>query len=235
MAGIPVIRQSAGCGGARGIAQLVVACTAFAVCPVAHGQGRGPSVGELKREGKIDPPPSREQKLTGLDAWLRRMPGRYRVVDIGNIAVSDGGVMDCIAIGEGTGVNCMSGAGLFDRRHSAPPTMSLYGIDPDSPGIRYLKVDEVSMAESNLGVLSDDALRFFGTCPTPPAQPAMGPGPAPSPIRCALELRIELPSGGQDLVTEERRTVTSVIRVNGRTRIVSSILTRRKHLQRVPD
>jgi hypothetical protein len=109
--------------------------------------------------------------------------------------------------------------------------MGLFGIDPDAPGIRYLRVNEISVAETNIGVLRDDAARFFGTCATPPSRPATFEGPPPQPIACELELRIELPAPDKDMVMVERRTVTLVVR--GRTRKV--VNSARLLYRRVPE
>lgn len=216
-------------GGARCFVPLLLACAAFAACSDARAQARGPSLGELKAEGRIDPPPTREQMLIELDAWLRRLPGRYRRVGPDDKIVDDV-VIDCAAIGEGAGVNCVEGA-KGSNRHAAPPKMSLYGIDPELPGIRYLRVNDVSMAESNLGPLSGDTARFFGTCPTPPTS-----GPAVmAPIRCAVEMRIELPVSGQDMVMFQLRTITYVAHFGGHTRVTSVPMSSRVQWRRVPE
>jgi hypothetical protein len=190
--------------GAGMLQPLILACVALAVCPGAHGQGRGPTVGELKSEGKLDPPPTPDQKLADLDAWLRRLVGRFRKVNPMDPARTDGPMMDCVGIGEGPGVHCVSGAGKLDRRVDAPPTMGLYGIDPDTQQVRYMRVNGISVAETNLGKLRGDSARFFGTCPVPPT----ASGPASQPIRCEVELRIEMPSADQDIQIVERRSVT---------------------------
>jgi hypothetical protein len=94
------------------------------------------------------------------------------------------GMADCIGFGDGPGVQCVikvtwpptrayhpaqGGAGSpstpgFAEYLILNPAMSLYGIDPDKLGIRYMQVNGKSVAEIGLGTLNGDVLAFETPC-----------------------------------------------------------------------
>ncbi len=56
---------------------------------------------------------TRALRLKELDAWLRRLPGRYRIkgeVRLGSDSGSVDGIADCSGVGDGPGVNCIINA-----------------------------------------------------------------------------------------------------------------------------
>jgi hypothetical protein len=91
------------------------------------------------------------------------------------------GVSDCVGFGNGAGMQCMThipwprffrpAMGAGEIRWKGPyldGAVSLYGIDPDQLGIRFLLVDSQSIAFTELGELDGDTLTFESECPIPP-------------------------------------------------------------------
>lgn len=138
-----------------------------------------------------DTPERRTSKLAELDVWLRRLPGSYRVRGMVTNNMFDycagrpprtcyfppappplpiEGKADCVQIGAGPGVHC-----IFDVSWEVPappvwqlvwdpwlvPGVMLFGLNIDTPGIRYLEVNHRSIAEDGeLGELKGDEVTF---------------------------------------------------------------------------
>ncbi len=66
----------------------------------------------------------------------------------------------------------MLGSGPVGQKEIKAPTMILFGIDPVAEAIRYLLVNDQSIAEDALGKLEGDTVNFHGQCPNPPNVPA---------------------------------------------------------------
>ena len=67
---------------------------------------------QVEQEASMDEA-TRALRLQELDAWLRRLPGRYRIkgeVRFGQESGSVDGVADCSGVGDGPGVNCIINA-----------------------------------------------------------------------------------------------------------------------------
>jgi len=177
---------------------LLSTCAALLFCGEVHAQARGPSVAALQ-DSVAQPALSGPEKLAALDTWLRRLAGRYRITRMGRAA----GMEDCIGIGAGPGVQCVIGPPPPNPDGTAP-TMVLYGVDPDVPGIRYLQVNGRSIAEGDLGKLSDDTLGFSKVqCPT-----TLNRQSGSSMLSCQRQVRIYAPPGSTDVLiqthTEQR-------------------------------
>lgn len=128
----------------------------------AHAQGRGTAAAGLKGraglvEGRTE---AHAKKQRELDAWLRRLVGRFRVT--GSASVE--GLADCVAIGTGPGVHCVVSYGSSGTPVRDAPTVTLYGMDPDRQAIRYLEVNGRSLAKEGLGRLSGSTLSFRMEC-----------------------------------------------------------------------
>jgi len=189
--------------------RAITAASAFLICATAFAAGeasaqaRGPSVMEKRSNATESPDFARARKLGELDTWLRRLVGRYVVTRSGITQ----GRADCIIIGDGPGVHCVNGgaeaaqsATLFS---SGGPWMILFGLDPDAPGIRYLRVDGQSLAEGDLGKLSGDTVTFSRVqCPTSiqipfRPQPRFGIPPTINILACYRHVRIYAPAGDE--------------------------------------
>lgn len=163
------------------------------------------------------------QPVTGpaeMGEWLRRLVGKYRfegmvqvVFGIGSAdppypCVSDDGRAtdycqgikgkgDCVAVGDGPGVQCMlnvywidiyetalqqadssgdkvdaSPTGVFEIPggvSNLDPSMSLFGLDPGRAGINYLLVDHKGIPEGGIGFINGNTATFRTRCVNEPA------------------------------------------------------------------
>jgi hypothetical protein len=135
---------------------------------------------------------TRKEKLSEQEAWLRRLPGRFRID--GRIAMPwtlqksvsgeallsarISGVADCVAVGEGVGVQCLINASwppletdvhefevpdqalnISEAVNSLQPAMLVLGLDVDKPGVRAHMVTDESIATTWTGVVNDDNFR----------------------------------------------------------------------------
>lgn len=186
----------------------------------ASAQDRGPSAQErralalaseaTKRERAADPA-ARAARMAELDAWLRRLVGRFRMDgDVKRYAghhagnkrdgcipragyITDDscgyhffrsahGSGDCVGVGNGPGIHCVFNVPWPRFIHESPiprrppeekwlgsgtldPAVLMFGLDPDSLGIRYMLVGSQSIAIEATGVLEGDTLTFKTRCP----------------------------------------------------------------------
>jgi hypothetical protein len=131
----------------KGRMPLALVLATLCIAPVVHAQARGPSAQDVlengqdiltrreqqelaaeevreqaeKEEQALRDPAVRAELFAELDAWFRRMPGRYRIEGriekpefrAGASTTVSGkvtGVADCSGIGEGVGVHCILNA-----------------------------------------------------------------------------------------------------------------------------
>lgn len=198
---------------------LSLACAAALLPTVVNGQGRGRTATGLQERTNPDPDVARTSKLVELDAWLRRLTGRFRITEMNGIA-REWGLWDCVAIGAGPGVDCVTGPGPKQRSDMVPPSIILFGVDPDNPGIRFLRVNNLSTAEEGLGKLEKDSVSFQGTCPNPPHLSGRE-GPPLIFMYCKLAARIFAPSGSRNVLIENTRVQT--YRIGTSIRIARSV------------
>lgn len=85
------------------------------------------------------------------------------------------GSWDCIAIGAGAGVHCIFGStaplrisditdGAVPNLNLDSPTMVLFGIDPDVPTLRYMRIDDDGIAYEATGSLRGNTASFRKPC-----------------------------------------------------------------------
>jgi hypothetical protein len=127
---------------------------------------------------------------TPMETWLVRLVGRYRVEGV--IRSSAGvesvkGMVDCVTIGAGPGVQCVLNVAWLDIFLISPPpgnpagvfnvpggvsflnpAMALFGIDPGAAGINYLLVDNKGLAEGGLGSSTGNRGTFRAPCVNAP-------------------------------------------------------------------
>jgi hypothetical protein len=179
--------------------RLAAACVALGViagmhASGVHAQARGASVQDIEARMDLDPEPTHETRMSDLDTWLRRLVGRFVVMDDGTPVTR----MDCTSVGSGPGVRCVSRAvGPRVNRDTPGPAFTLYGIDPDLPGIRILKVSGLSIADHDeAGKLRGNKVIFASACPLPPHVPPQGPRKPPTPFSCWHQTTIFAPPDG---------------------------------------
>lgn len=83
------------------------------------------------------------------------------------------GVGDCTSLGTGPGMHCILGFSGTPTTEQAQvfqtlPRMTLYGLDPDAEGIRYMQIDGKGTPEGGLGELQSDTVTFKIKCPLTP-------------------------------------------------------------------
>lgn len=163
-----------------------------------NAQAKGPSVQDIEARMNLDPEPTHETRKSDLDAWLRRLVGRFVVVQ-GGIPVTR---VDCTSVGSGPGVRCVSLAvGPRVNRDTPGPAFTLYGIDPDLPGIRTLNVSGLSIADHDeAGKLRGNKVIFASACPLPPHVPPQGPRKPPTPFSCWHQTTIFAPPDGDSVL-----------------------------------
>lgn len=161
-------------------------------------QARGPSIAGIQERAAERAllertPEVRAQRVAEMDAWLRRLHGRFRIEGPGKR------LEDCIGVGSGPGVQCMrSPAYIPSNSGVSAPSMIMYGFDPNEPGIRFLLVNERSIAESDLGKLSGDSVTFRAvTCPKSTDQQARI-----MVMTCERRLRIYAPPHGRHVLMQ---------------------------------
>lgn len=174
-----------------GIAAIFATASADAASP------RGPQETQVRR-----PPPATPVEM---DAWLRRLVGRFRwegVLDIfpqvgmedGSDMLGVGGISDCIAIGSAAGVQCVLDVRwkeLYTHEGeplavpNLTPAMSMFGIDAARERMLYLQVDNKGLPHGGPGSLVGSTADFRSVClstdpqnrvPAPPGQSMNGPG-----------------------------------------------------------
>jgi hypothetical protein len=134
-----------------------------------------------------------------MDAWLGRMVEKFRFEGVVNViargecpiyCVTVKGTGDCIAVGNGPGVQCILNAtweelweivmqqaeadsiddspvGVFELPGGIPyldPAMALFGLDPGNSAINYLLVNNKGMPEGGLGFIKGNKATFRTRC-----------------------------------------------------------------------
>jgi hypothetical protein len=157
------------------IAMLLLSGLAAVVPGTTNAQAHGVLVKGLPDAAVVDPDAPRAQKAAELEAWLRRLVGRFRYegsitnsVDQANLSVS--GLIDCRGVGDGPGVQCVINVD-WSQHLGKPvwalfmaPSMTLFGLDPGAMGIQYLRVDGKGIGEAALGSLKGDTVSFTVHC-----------------------------------------------------------------------
>jgi hypothetical protein len=126
-----------------------------------------------------------------LEIWLGRLTGRFEVSRRGWSM----GTEDCVQVGQGVGVHCVRGPPPITLQTVVAPTMILYGLDRNAPGIRYLQVNGRSIAEGDLGRLSGDTVTF----PKVPCPKFVDQRPKVFIMTCERRLRIYAPPDGKSI------------------------------------
>jgi len=137
---------------------------------------------ESQQEASLDET-TRAARLDELDAWLRRLPGRYRIkgtVRLGREgATFDNGIGDCTGVGDGPGVNCIINAkwpfltlnksvtnvtpSSSEYLNTMRPAVLVFGLSLDPPGVVSQMVSADSVVLSWFGRLDENTLASTAT------------------------------------------------------------------------
>lgn len=215
----------------RGGIFALLTLPALLAAGAAQGQARGDSIAGIQERAKERAllertPEVRAQRVAEMDAWLRRLRGRFQVTGTGGERLED-----CIGIGNGPGVQCVRGPPPYVDGVSGP-SMIMYGMDPGEPGVRYLLVNERSIAESDLGKLSGNTVTFRTvSCPK-----SLDQQPRVMVMTCERRLRIYAAPGSRHVLMEyiTERLVILPTPAGGRARGAQLVTTREQiHLHRL--
>jgi hypothetical protein len=127
------------------------------------------------------------RKPSDLIAWIRRLLGQYTIdgkVDLGgkgnpNERWTAVGTGTCIGFGVAPGVQCEMnvkwpaipgphGPEVLSGVSDLTPAMTLYAMEPDDIGIRYLQVNNKGLAEGATGFIINDTAEFKTPCVNAP-------------------------------------------------------------------
>lgn len=131
----------------------------------------------------------RERKAREMDAWLRRLVGRYSTITAQSMIT---GQADCVAIGDGAGVHCVLAWDapqiLLDRQEDArrraiargedPPVFPdfsfwviyQFGYDVNTSRIHFMKVGSQGGGQEFTGRLEANRMTSTAPCPGVPAR-----------------------------------------------------------------
>lgn len=153
--------------------------------PVTRGQA---PVQESERTDQVLDDAERARKVGEMDAWLRLLPGEYRVTgDVRMSQLRNGAVRGdarCSQIGEGPGMQCLinatwrhlpdapGSAASINFYDSMQPALMLFGLDPKTPAIQIMYANDrglgtgfTSLINAEVGTDRVQALRW-GPCLT---------------------------------------------------------------------
>jgi hypothetical protein len=185
-------------------------CAGGLACGESNAQAHGPPATKFLDEPESDDPAARAARLSEMDAFLRRLVGRFREAKgRGNYSER---LVDCTPIGTGPGVQCMNGLGSRSDTGGSTSAM-LFGVDPGSLKVNYLRVNTKGIAEGGFGRLSGDTLHLKFPCTIPPD--------ATEVISCETRLRYYTVEGSKEVTV----TTMHIRRVMTRKGIVEQIST----------
>ena len=166
----------------------LLACAGLLGCGEVVAQARGAPVATRENVAQ-DPALERITALTKLDAWLRRLPGRFRITAYNQTL----GEADCVGIGAGSGVHCIYRFAQPGMKDEWRAEVRMFGMDLDAPGVGFLRLRSDSLAEGGVAKLRDDAIFFIGDCPV--VQPERTGPTLVTVLGCQQELRVYAPPG----------------------------------------
>jgi hypothetical protein len=127
-----------------------------------NAQAHGPPATEFLDEPEEDTPSTLAATLADMDTWLREMTGRFRLSSALN-SERPGVLVDCVGVGDGPGVQCMTGrGGNTPPGEQANASMQLFGLDPLALTISRLAVNGRGIAQHAQGKVRGDTLVFRG-------------------------------------------------------------------------
>jgi hypothetical protein len=217
--GAPSHRLTAEMTNRKPYGMSLLLCVAGLACSQAMAQAHGPRATEFLDQPLPDDPAARAARLSEMDTFLRRLIGRFREAKgKGNDSER---LVDCTAIGEGPGVQCMNGLGSRSDTGGSTSAM-MFGMDPGALKVNFLRVSAKGIAEGGLARLSGDTLHVKFPCTIPPD--------ASEVISCEVRLRYYAVEGSREVAV----TTETIRRVMTRRGIVEQISTAYDWLNRQP-
>lgn len=172
----------------------------------ASGQVRGPPL-KRNQDKAVQESAARAKELAALEAWLRRLVGRYRIpssrLSVGPVHFESktDGIADCVGIGTGPAVHCTISVNASGEQRGIV-WVYLLGLDPDELKIRYLRVDGGgSFAEGASGKLLGNSVTFRAPCFLPHIEDLQAR--SMTIVSCDRSLRISAPGDASYVQIEE--------------------------------
>jgi len=123
-------------------------------------------------------PPTTAEATPTLEAWLRRLAGRFEYEGAANPYGQPPeeprpvtGRSDCINVGNGPGIQCVLEVKWRERRDgmgnpipphpNLDPSMMLFGLEPSGDRLHFLQVDNKGIAQGGTGVLSGNIAKMI--------------------------------------------------------------------------
>ena len=139
---------------------VCVVTTALLVSARLNAQAHGPPATEFLDEQEVDTPATHAAKLADMTIWLGRLKGRFRLSSALN-SERPGLLVDCVGVGDGPGVQCITGrGGNTPRGEPENASMQLFGLDPLALTISRLTVNGRGIARHAQGRVKGDTLVF---------------------------------------------------------------------------
>lgn len=155
-------------------AAAVQACCMLLVAAAASAANPRASINEQLRTVGPETPEELEERrvrrLEDVDAWLKKLPGRYRIeslvvsLSFPGPPVGYSGMADCISVGNGAGVQCLVAIHGADILH-----LLLLGRNPDDLKVHVLEVDEKGIGEARSAPLRGSTSQSRAKVPNSPA------------------------------------------------------------------
>jgi hypothetical protein len=144
----------------RNAATALLIAVALLVSAKVEAQAHGPSATEFLDETKVDSSTTHAAMFADMGTWLRKLAGRFRLSSAID-SERPGLVVDCVGVGEGAGVQCVTGrGGNTPEGEVANASMQLFGVDPLALTISRLTVNGRGIAQHAQGKLKGDTLVF---------------------------------------------------------------------------
>jgi hypothetical protein len=189
-------------------ATALLIAIALLISAQVKAQAHGPPATEFLDEPEADHPAAHAAKIVDIEAWLRKMTGRFRLSSAIN-PERPGLLMDCMGVGEGPGVQCVTGrGGNTPKGEEANASMQLFGVDPLALTVRRLTVNGRGIAQHAQGKLRGDTLVFPRTnCVIPENIRS-----AQRIVSCEEILKVRALTNGQEMQFTTETILTRLVR-----------------------
>jgi hypothetical protein len=153
------------------IALGVMFAALLAAAANAQDRGSAADPGTIRPEEDLDEVTvTGDQPLGNRDDiinWLLRLAGGFRsegTVEIGSAIYPVQGMMACISVGTGPGMNCALRLDVPGIEASMHPGVFIVAVDLETPRVRYASVDDTGVAVGTTGELRGATATFRTPC-----------------------------------------------------------------------